>query len=111
MTEMAILNGRIDGVESKVENINKNVSQVNVKVGDMKDNVDLMVILLRGNKFDQNDKGMIGEHEDLKKRVERLEKFKDRMFWVGITAAGITGLNLVQLIHMVVGAFKGIKGQ
>lgn len=100
MTEMEIINERIDGVEDKIENINN-------KVENMNKNVDLMVILLRGNEFDKSDNGMIGEQNDLKRRVERLENFKDRMFWVLMTAAAITGLNLVQLVNMVVKAFKG----
>ena len=99
MTEMEIIRERIDTVEDKIETIKTQVEQ-------MHSNVNLMVILLRGNEFDKQDDGMIGEQNDLKRRLERLEKFKDRMFWVMITAAGVTGLNLFQLLDMIIQAFK-----
>lgn len=95
MTDLEMVQERINGVESKVNKIDRNV--------------DLMVILLRGNEFDKSDGGMIGDQNELKRRVDRLEKFKDRMFWVLVTAAGITGLNLVQVIDMVIQAIKGHK--
>lgn len=91
MTEMEIINERIDGVENKIENIDKNVN--------------LMVILLRGNQFDSNDKGMIGKQSDQDKRIERLEKFKDKAIWFLVGAGVIGGLNLVQIIDAVRKAF------
>lgn len=99
MSEMAVLIHRVKDVEEKIETINDTVE-------DMNQNVNLVVMLLRGNEFDKNDNGMIGELNDYKKRLERLEKFKDRMFWILITAAGVTGLNLFQLIDLVVKALK-----
>lgn len=94
-TELEMIHQRIDGVETTVENINKNVN--------------LMVILLRGNEFDKSDGGMIGDNNDMKRRLERLEKFKDKMIWVLTGAGVVTGLNLVQLIDMVITALKGHK--
>jgi hypothetical protein len=91
MTEMEIINERIDGVEEKIGNIDKNVN--------------LMVILLRGNEFDSSDRGMIGKQTEQDRRIERLEKFKDKMIWVMIGAGVIGGLNLVQVIDMVRKAF------
>lgn len=95
MTELEVINERIDGVEEKVNNIDKNVN--------------LMVILLRGNEFDKSDGGMIGEQTELRRRLDRLEKFKDKMIWVLVGASLVTGLNLVQLIDMVITALKGHK--
>lgn len=91
MTEMEIINDRIDGVEGTLEKVNKNVS--------------LMVILLRGNEFDSNDRGMIGKQSEQDRRIDRLERFKDKMIWVMVGAGVIGGLNLFQLIDMVKKAF------
>jgi hypothetical protein len=99
MTEMQIINGRIDGVETMIGSTNKTVHSMN-------ESVKKMVILLQGNDFDKNDNGMIGEVTELRARVARLEKFKDRMFWVVVTAATITGLSLPQLVSYVIKAFK-----
>lgn len=91
-SEMEIITERIDTVENKIENIDKNVN--------------LMVILLRGNEFDSNDRGMIGKQSEQDRRIERLEKFKDKMIWVMVGAGVIGGLNLVQVIDMVRKAFS-----
>lgn len=100
MNELAIVNERIDGVEERIKGVDNKVTLINK-------NVDLMVILLRGNtEFNKDDKGMIGDVSSLRSRVEKLEKFKDKMFWILITAAGITGLNLWQLLELVINAFK-----
>jgi hypothetical protein len=98
MNEMQIINGRIDGVEQMIGSTNKTVHSMN-------DNVKKMVILLQGNDFDKNDNGMIGEVTELRKRVARLEKFKDRMFWVILTAATVTGLSIPQLVEWIKKAF------
>lgn len=96
---MERLNERMETVENKLEQLDKSVGGTN-------ENVKLVISLLKGNELDKSDGGLIGEHNDLKKRIERLEKFKDRMFWVLITAAGITGLNLFQLLEMVMKLLK-----
>lgn len=96
---MEILTGRIDDVETMIGNTNTTVNSMN-------DNVKKMVILLQGNDFDKNDHGMIGKHTEMEKRLERLEKFKDRAIWVLVTAAAITGLNIFQLIDLIIKAFK-----
>lgn len=88
---MEIINDRIDGVEGTLEKVNKNVS--------------LMVILLRGNEFDSNDRGMIGKQSEQDRRIDRLERFKDKMIWVMVGAGVIGGLNLIQVIEMVKKAF------
>ncbi len=99
MTEMEIINGRINGVEKLIGNTNTTVNTMN-------ENLKKVVILLQGNDFDKTDNGMIGEVTELRKKVYALEKFKDRATWVLVTAGCITGLNLFQLIDMVIKAFK-----
>lgn len=95
MTELEVINERIDGVEDRLGEIHKNVN--------------LMVILLRGNEFDKSDGGMIGDQNEMKRRLERLERFKDKMTWVFVGAGLVTGLNLVQLVDLIVSAIKGHK--
>lgn len=90
MNEMEILNERIDGVEGTLGQVNKNVN--------------LMVILLRGNEFDSNDRGMIGKQSEQDRRIDRLEKFKDKMIWVMVGAGMIGGVNLFQLVGAIVKA-------
>lgn len=94
-----MINEKIKGVQGEITTIKDTVSNMN-------ESVDLIVLLLQGNKMNKDDGGMIGQQTDMKKRIERLEKFKDRMLWVLVTAAGITGLNLVNLIDLVVKAFQ-----
>lgn len=97
---MEIINGRIDGVQNMIGSTNKTVHSMN-------ESVKKMVILLQGNDFDKNDNGMIGEVTELRERVARLEKFKDRMFWVVVTACTILGISLPSFVQYIIKAFKG----
>lgn len=58
------------------------------RVEDIGKKVDNILQLLRGNDLDKHDSGMVGVVNEIDQRVERLEKWKDRLI------AGIIGMSI-----------------
>jgi hypothetical protein len=55
--------------------IEKLVRAIDVKVTGV-------IAFLRGNELDKDDKGLVGQVNDIEKRVHRLEKWFDRLMWL-----------------------------
>lgn len=58
-------------------------------------NVDLILIKLSGNEVDEGDTGLVGDVRDLKQRMFRLERWRDRViyFFIGISFAAGWGVS------------------
>jgi hypothetical protein len=81
MTEMQQLERQVASVDAKVSSI---------------------LQLLKGNELDEEDLGMIGIQNDHEKRIDRIEKLFDRMFWFLIGLSAFAGWGIVDIIQKVV---------
>lgn len=65
------------------------------------DKVTGILAFLRGNELDKDDRGMVGTVNDLKKRVEYLEKWKDRIFYIMVGMALPAGVGTWELFKNI----------
>lgn len=68
------------------------------KLEDMHKDLGEIKTLLKGNSLDRADRGMIGEVDNLKARVQRLERFVDRGTWLVIGLAIGAGYALTDIV-------------
>lgn len=62
--------------------------------------VDKLIDLMQGNEFDDEDKGLIGRVNDVYKRLEKLEKLRDRAMYVIVGMSLPAGVGIGQLIDI-----------
>lgn len=62
--------------------------------------------LLGGNGIDKNDKGVVGSVNDLDDRLSKLEKFKDRILWVGIGMGIPSSIGILKILEIIFETFK-----
>ncbi len=60
--------------------------------------VDKIIGLLQGNELDPNDDGLVGAINDLSKRLVKLEKLKDKIFYVVVGMSLPAGYGITKLI-------------
>lgn len=69
------------------------------RLGYIEKKVDKILTILSGDKeFDSTDVGMIGEMADMRKRLEKLEKWKDRVLYFLIGAGFVGGYTISDLL-------------
>lgn len=69
------------------------------RLGYIEKKVDKILTILSGDKeFDSSDVGLIGEMADIRKRIERLEKWKDRVIYFLIGASFFAGWTIPDLL-------------
>ena len=61
--------------------------------------VSSILVLLRGNELDKEDKGMIGVENDHEKRIARMEKIIDRGTWLLIGTSLFAGWGILDIIR------------
>lgn len=77
-----------------LEQIQDSVSEINTKVTGI-------IAFLRGNELDREDKGLVGRVNDIEKRMENLEKWRDRIFWALIGMGLPAGVGTWELIKTI----------
>lgn len=75
--------------------------EIQKQVREVNDKVSRILIMLIGNEYDKDDKGFIGQVNHLEKRVEVLEKWKDRAIWVFIGMGIPSGVGIWQLLNEI----------
>lgn len=69
------------------------------RLGYIEKKVDKILTILSGDKeFDSTDVGMIGEMSDMRKRLEKLERWKDRVLYFLIGAGFVGGYTISDLL-------------
>lgn len=69
------------------------------RLGYIEKKVDKILTILSGDKeFDSTDVGMIGEMADMRKRLEKLERWKDRVLYFLIGAGFVGGYTISDLL-------------
>lgn len=86
---MQHLEEKISCVEEKVDTVGRNVNEIKM--------------LLQGNPFDRTDNGMIGEVADLRKRLTRLERLKDRFIYIGLGLSAGCGYAISDVVVKIFG--------
>jgi uncharacterized protein YydD (DUF2326 family) len=84
------------------------IQENNVKLATLIDQNKSIMDLLKGNPLNANDRGMLGEiqklHEKddaIEKRITKLEKFKDRMVYVGAGMGLVGGWGITDLLGKI----------
>jgi hypothetical protein len=78
------------------------IQQLERQVGGIDKKVSSILVLLKGHEMDNDDKGMIGELKDHEKRLEALEKMKDRLVYFLIGLSIPAGWGLIDIIQSVI---------
>lgn len=78
----------------ELQKIEQAVKEVDAKVTGIR-------AFLSGNELDKDDKGMVGQMNDVLQRVTTLEKWKDRIFYVMIGMALPAGIGTWELVKKI----------
>jgi hypothetical protein len=71
------------------------------EVDELKMKLDEVLSLLRGNILDKSDNGFIGSVNDLEKRVNTLEKWKDRIVWLFIGMGLPASVGVIEILKKI----------
>lgn len=91
----------LHAIQQQISNINDQVEKVGEEVAKQTNNISTILILLTGNKIDRDDKGIVGKINSIEKRVETLEKWKDRVFWIVIGMSFPAGVGTWELLSQL----------
>ncbi len=86
----------------EIQHLERQVDSVEKKVSSVERKVDSILVILQGNEMDREDKGMIGQTNDHEKRIQALEKMKDRIFWFLIGLSAFASWGLMDIIEKIV---------
>lgn len=88
----------LEQIERQVSDVDKKVNNVDTQMKDVDKKVSSILQLLKGNELDRNDNGFVGEVNDLRTRVEKLEDLKKKVIYIGIGVSFPTSYGLASLI-------------
>jgi hypothetical protein len=63
--------------------------------------VDKIIDILSGNDLDRNDSGLVGDVRQLKIRVAKLERWKDRVIYILIGASFVAGWTIPDILNKI----------
>lgn len=75
------------------------IVQVKTEMSKLNGKVDKIIDILSGNEYDRNDNGIVGDVRQLKMRVAKLERWKDRVVYALIGASFGAGWTLSDLLQ------------
>jgi hypothetical protein len=81
-------------MKQDLEQIEKLVAAVDTKVTGI-------IAFLRGNELDKEDKGLVGRVNEIERRTENLEKWRDRIFWALIGMGLPAGVGTWELVKSI----------
>jgi hypothetical protein len=73
--------------------------QMKADLRNLNGKVDKIINILSGNEFDKNDNGMVGDVRQLKARVAKLERWKDRVIYFLVGASFAAGWTISDLLQ------------
>jgi hypothetical protein len=74
------------------------ILQVKTEMSKLNGKVDKIINILSGNEYDKNDTGIVGDVRQLKARVAKLERWKDRVIYFLIGASFAAGWTISDLL-------------
>jgi hypothetical protein len=81
-----------------MESFEQRFDEVEHKLESIEGNVEKLLFLLTGNSINKNDPGMVGEFAQLKSRVAKLERWKDRVVYFLIGASFFAGWTIPDIL-------------
>lgn len=79
----------------------RTIEEVVFRMEGMEQNLTRILSLLAGNSLDRNDSGVVGQMAQLKARVEKLEKWKDKAVYTIIGLAFGAGWGISDLLSKI----------
>lgn len=81
-------------VRNEFQNVETKLEKINVHCKNTDTKCDNIILLLSGNPMDKKDHGIVGDVRSQEERLTKLEKLKDKIFWmvVGGCTLGGTGI-------------------
>ena len=86
-TQLALLEAQVKEVDQKVKDVNSELEQI--------------LNILVGNVLDKTDSGFIGTVNDHETRLDKLERFKDRIVWT-VIGSSIGSIGLWKFIESLI---------
>lgn len=93
----------VKGLHARADICNDRLDKLDLQVIEMNKKVDKILALLIGNDLDKSDVGFIGVAIENKKRIGRLEMFKNRFVWILIGVSLGAGYGLREFVKNVLG--------
>lgn len=84
----------MDNNTAEIHQMKNEMSQLNKKV-------DKIIDILSGNEYDKNDNGVVGDVRQLKIRVAKLERWKDRVIYILIGASFVAGWTIPDILQKI----------
>lgn len=81
------------------------VEQFQKEFKEVKEMVNSIYTLLAGHQHDES-LGLIHWKKEAEKRIERLERFKEKIIWVAIGMSIPTGLGFFKIVQFIVGYIR-----
>jgi len=85
-----------------LDHCNEQVDKANDKIGLVNKHVEEILNLLKGSSLNKQDVGFIGMVLDIKKRLEKLERFKDKVIWVIVGMSLTSGYAISEIISRLI---------
>lgn len=86
---------------SNIDHCNEQVDIANDKLNLVRVDIKDVLVLLKGNPHNSTDLGVLGRLTSSEKRIEKLEKFKDRVIWVIVGMALTSGYGISEIVRRV----------
>ena len=77
------------------------IQRLEQQVETVDNKVDSILSILRGNDMNKDDRGMIGRQNEHERRINALEKLKDRSMWFLIGLSIPAGWGMVDIIGKI----------
>lgn len=84
-----------------MENNTEEIHQMKIEMSQLNKKVDKIIDILSGNDLDKNDNGVVGDVRQLKMRVARLERWKDRAVYLLIGASFVAGWTIPDILQKI----------
>lgn len=85
-------NDKLDEILDRQEEMSRVQQKLNM-------DMELILMLLRGNVLDSRDKGLIGQVDENTDEIKKLKNFKDKGIWVSIGATLAGGWGFIDVIR------------
>jgi predicted nucleotidyltransferase len=81
-----------------VDQCTEKVDKINDKLEKVDDDVRELLNLIKGHPMNRHDFGFIGLVLDNKKKIEKLERFKDRIIWIVVGMSTASGYGISSFV-------------
>lgn len=97
---LTILSDRLDKITDGNDKQTQLLNDRENTMMEVEEDVKLILMILKGNELDKSDGGIIGGYREMKARIDKLEKFRDKIVYViaGVSATASTLITILAFL-------------